>query len=198
MKVHYIPWSLIVLRIALTPVAAYMGWIHAIGIPYILLMVIAALSDVYDGVLARKWNVETGRLRQWDSIADTIFFIGVLFGMAFSFPELVRQNMIGIGVILGLEVVRYGFDYAKFRRGASYHARSAKIFGISLLVASLIIMGSGYTAYFLPVAIVIGIISELEGLAMSLILPEWTYNVKHLFKAIEIRKIQLANKKASL
>jgi phosphatidylglycerophosphate synthase len=171
-----------------------MGWIHAIGIPYVLLMAIAALSDVYDGVLARRWNVETGKLRQWDSIADTIFFIGVLFGMAFMFPELIRENIIGIGTILGLETVRYGVDYVKFKRGASYHARSAKMFGISLLVSCLVIMGSGYTGYFLPVAIVIGIVSEVEGLIMSFILPEWTYNVKHLFKAVEIRNNHLASK----
>jgi phosphatidylglycerophosphate synthase len=195
MKTHYIPWSLIMLRIALAPVAAYMGWIQAIGFPYVLLMIIAALSDVYDGVLARKWNIETGRLRQWDSIADTIFFIGVLLGLIFVFPVLILENSIGISAIIGLEGIRYIVDYIKFKRGASYHAKSAKAFGVSLLVAILIIMGTGYTHYFLPVAIVIGIVSELEGLVMSLILPKWTYNVKHVFSALEIRRAYLTEAK---
>lgn len=195
MKLYYIPWSLIILRFALAPVAVYLGRIHAIGLPFVVLMIIAALSDVYDGKLARKWGIETGKLRQWDSIADTVFFMGVLAAMLFVFPELIWENRIGIGAILGLEGIRYIIDFIKFKRGASYHAKSAKAFGVSLLLATLVVMGTGYTHYFLPIAIFIGIYSEIEGLIMSFILPEWTYNVKHLFAALEIRQTFLMSQK---
>ena len=36
------------------------------------------LSDVYDGILARRWGTETAALRVADSAADTVFYLGVL------------------------------------------------------------------------------------------------------------------------
>ncbi len=182
-----LPWLLIYLRLLLAPVAVLFGYSHLTGVPFILLMAIAAISDVYDGVLARRFNVETGRLRQWDSIADTIFFLGVFAGMCICYPEVVSQYAPGIGMVIGLEILRYLFDFAKFRRGASYHAISAKVFGVSLLIATIAIMGFGVAAPFFLIALVIGILSELEGLVISFILPEWTYNVKHIGRAIKIR-----------
>ena len=181
-----LPWLLIVTRISLTPFAALFGLWGYVGLPYVILMAMAALSDVYDGKLARRYNVETANVRQWDSIADTIFFIGVFVGMCLAYPVMVKQFIWGVSSILGLEVIRYIFDFIKFGRGASYHATSAKVFGVSLLVATIAIMGFSTGSLLMQVALVIGIISELEGLLISIVLGKWTYNVKNIFKALEI------------
>lgn len=183
-----IPWLLIYLRFLLTIPAVVFGYCEFIGLPYILLMSIAAASDVYDGKLARRWGVETASLRQWDSIADTVFFLGVLLGIWFSFPAVYTAYKAGILGIIGLEAIRYALDWAKFRRGASYHATSAKIFGVTLLAATLATMGFGIVSPFWEVALTVGIVSELEGLGMSIVLNEWTYNVKHIGIAMKIRR----------
>lgn len=183
-----IPWLLIYLRFLLTIPAILFGYWHFIGLPYILLMCIASASDVYDGKLARCWGVETAALRQWDSIADTVFFLGVLCGVWFSFPAVYITYKWGIVAIIVLEVIRYAFDWAKFRRGASYHAVSAKIFGVSLLAATLATMGIGIISPFWEIALIVGIVSELEGLGMSIVLTKWTYNVKHIGIAVKIRR----------
>jgi phosphatidylglycerophosphate synthase len=47
------------------------GWLGAI-------VVMALLSDIYDGVLARRWGNETARLRVSDSVTDTFFILGCL------------------------------------------------------------------------------------------------------------------------
>jgi phosphatidylglycerophosphate synthase len=182
-----IPWFLIYLRLLLTLAAVLFGYYKILGLPYMLLLVLAAATDYYDGVLARKFDVETALLRQWDSIADTIFFIGVLAGMWFAYPEIYQIFFWGIYSIVGLEIVRYLVDLIKFRRSASYHALSAKIFGVTLLIATIAIMGFGIATPFFQIAILTGIISELEGLAMSFILNDWTYNVKHIGIALRLR-----------
>ncbi len=182
------PWLLIYLRFALTIPAIALGYLLITGWVYVLLLAIAATTDYYDGVLARKLNVETAAIRQWDSIADTVFFLGVLAGMWFAYPSIYTTYKAGIASIIGLEVIRYIFDYIKFRRGASYHAYSAKIFGVTLLAATIAIMGFGYAHILFPLAIFMGIVSEVEGLLMSVILREWTYNVKHLGIAWQLRK----------
>ena len=132
-----------------------------LGIPYMLLLAVAAATDYYDGVLARKLNVETASLRQWDSIADTIFFLGVLVGMWMAYPEIYAAYSWGIFSVIGFEVLRYIIDYARFGRGASYHSWSAKVFGVALLIATIAIMGFGTPMPFLSIALVLGIISEL-------------------------------------
>ena len=183
-----IPWLLIYLRIFLTLFAVLFGYYKILGASYIVLMSVAAASDYFDGVLARKFKVETAALRQWDSIADTIFFLGVLAGMWLAYPEVYVKYITGIYAVIGLEILRYIFDLAKFQRGASYHALSAKLFGVSLLIATISIMGFGIAAPFFPIALAIGIISELEGLFMSVVLTKWAYNVKHIGIAIKMRK----------
>ncbi len=183
-----IPWYLIYMRLLLTIVAVLFGYYRILGSAYILLLAVAAATDYYDGVLARKYNVETASLRQWDSIADTVFFLGVLAGMWMAYPKIYTTYSWGIYTVIGLELLRYIIDLAKFRRGASYHASSAKVFGVSLLIATISIMGFGMAEPFFPIAILFGIVSEVEGLLMSLILRTWTYNIKHIGIAIRIRK----------
>ena len=182
------PWYLIYLRLFLTIFAVLFGYYRLLGAPYIILLAVAAATDYYDGVLARKLKVETARLRQWDTIVDTIFFLGVLAGMWLAYPEVYIKYAWGIYSIIGLEILRYIYDLSKFRKGASYHAYSAKTFGVSLLIATIAIMGFGRPEPFMPIALIVGIISELEGLFISLVLREWTYNLKHIGVAISIRK----------
>lgn len=182
-----IPWVLIYFRFLLTVPAVLFGYYHITGWPYVLLLAVAAASDYYDGVVARKLGVETAAIRQWDSIADTVFFLGVLAGMWVAFPTIYETYKWGILSIILLEVIRYIYDLAKFRRGASYHAYSAKIFGVTLLVATIAIMGFGVAMPFFPGALFMGIISELEGLFMSVVLKKWTYNVKHICVAFKLR-----------
>jgi phosphatidylglycerophosphate synthase len=183
-----IPWILIYLRFFLTIIAIAFGYFQILGMAYVLLLAAAAATDYYDGVLARKYGVETATLRQWDSIADTVFFLGVLIGMWMAHPEVYTTYKWGIYAILGLEVLRYVIDISKFRRGASYHAWSAKTFGVSLLIATIAVMGFGISMPFFPIAIIIGIVSQVEGLLMSLILKEWAYNIKHIGLALKMRK----------
>lgn len=181
------PWLLIYLRFALTIPSVLFGYYHILGSAYVLLLAVAAASDYYDGVLARKYNMETASVRQWDSIADTVFFLGVLAGMYIAYPVIFSTYFWGIAAVILLEIVRYIYDLSKFRRGASYHAISAKLFGVSLLIATIAIMGFGVAFPFLPIALMFGVVSELEGLCMSVILKEWTYNVKHIGKAVQLR-----------
>ncbi len=183
-----LPWGLIYLRLLLAPVAMLFGHYGILGAPYILLLAVAAASDYYDGVLARKLGVETAELRQWDSIADTFFFLGVLGGIWLAYPEIYKTYALGIYAILGTEMLRYMVDWSKFRRGASYHAWSAKAFGVALLAATIAIMGFGKAEPLFPLALALGILSEVEGLLMSLVLKKWTYNVKHLGVAMRLRR----------
>ncbi len=184
---RWIPWSLVGLRVLLAPLAVWIAWADLPRWIWLVQGAIAALSDIYDGKLARRWDVVTPGLRQADSVADTIYALGVAASFWFAEPQIVTEHLWGIGIVVGLEAARYPLDWALFGRGASYHAHSARLFGILLIPATFLVMGFGIGWPFLWIALAVGLYSELEGIAISLVLPRWTHDVKHLGAALAIR-----------
>jgi phosphatidylglycerophosphate synthase len=182
-----IPWLLVMSRIGLAPVAIWLAIAHVSNLVWMGQFAFAALSDWLDGKLARQWGTATAGLRQADSIADTVYVLAVALGLWFSHPTIVHAHRWGIALVITLELLRYPLDWWRFGRGASYHAWSAKVFGVSLLVAVSTIMLSGHAGPFLWIALLIGVVSELEGMWISLVLPVWTHDVKGIKTAFEIR-----------
>jgi CDP-diacylglycerol--glycerol-3-phosphate 3-phosphatidyltransferase len=185
---RWIPWSLVGSRLALAPVAVAIAWM---GLPrwmWLLQFAAAALSDVYDGKLARRWGTVTPGLRQADSIVDTFYALGVGASFYVAEPQIWAAHQWGIILVIALEGARYPLDWYRFGRGASYHAKSARLFGASLVPATIAIMGFGYAGPLLWLSLTIGVLSELEGMAISMVLPRWTHDVAHLGVALEIRR----------
>jgi phosphatidylglycerophosphate synthase len=183
-----IPWLLIVLRVLCCPlivIAAYRDWP---GPVLGLIILVALFSDIYDGIFARRWNCETSTLRVTDSIADTIFYLGVLAALWVLEPQVLRGNWKLLAALLSLEAFRYLFDLAKFRRAASYHSYLAKSWGLVLAVAVLGVLNFGGLRPLIWVALILGIVVNLEGLAMSLMLPRWQNDVKTLRAAWVLRQ----------
>ena len=71
-----LPWLLVAARAAATVVLAVALATGVLGDRLVLWMfVVAFVSDYFDGVVARALNVVTRRLRQADSLVDTIFYV---------------------------------------------------------------------------------------------------------------------------
>lgn len=182
-----IPWSLVLSRIVLAPVAIWMAIEQFPAALWMCQFAFAALSDWLDGKLARRWGTSTPGLRQADSIADMIYAFAIAISLWVTHHEIMYAHRWGIGLVIALELLRYPLDWWRFGRGASYHALSAKLFGVSLLVAVSVIVMFDYAGPFLWISLFIGVLSELEGVLISLVLSEWTHDVKSLKAAIEIR-----------
>jgi len=188
-----IPWSLIVLRVLLCPlivVGAQSGWR---GMWLALIVVVALVSDIYDGVLARRWDKETPALRVSDSLADTIFYLGVAAALWLKTPDAIRNNKYGFASLFGLEGFRYIFDFIKYRKTASYHSYLAKFWGIVLAFATVGVFAFAGGVFMVRVALVVGVVVNLEGLTMSLMLPRWKNDVATLGVAWRLRKTMLEN-----
>ena len=183
-----IPWLLVCSRVVLAPIAIWLAFIDASALIWLVQFVFAALSDWLDGKLARRWGTATAALRQADSVADTVYTLAIAVSLWLYYPALIYAHAWGIGLVVALEALRYPLDFWRFGRGASYHAISAKLFGISLLIAVTFIMLTGHAGGLLWVSLGIGVVSELEGIALSLLLPVWAHDVKHIAQAIRIRR----------
>ncbi len=142
-------------------------------------MVVAALlSDIFDGVLARRWGSDTAGLRLFDSMADTWFYLCVGGALAVAQPGFWRSNAVLLLGVVGLETCRFALDFAKFGRPASYHSYSAVI---TTFIA-------GRTGWWITSTLMWGVVCLSEGIAMSVILPVWSRDVKTLSAAMQIRR----------
>jgi CDP-diacylglycerol--glycerol-3-phosphate 3-phosphatidyltransferase len=150
------------------------------------------LSDIYDGVLARRWGTATAALRIADSAADTVFYVGVLVAVVERHWPVIHARLWLLVVLLGLEAIRVVFDWVKFGRMASYHSYASKAWSALLALATVALLCFNRGFWLTTVAIAWGILCDLEGLAMSAVLPRWTHDVKNLRRALRIRQKMLA------
>jgi CDP-diacylglycerol--glycerol-3-phosphate 3-phosphatidyltransferase len=176
--------ALTTLRVLLAPALLWITRDGTAGAWYVACCIAALLSDIADGVIARRAGVDTAPLRRYDSIADTVFYAAAAWTVWRVHPEVVRRYWPGLGVVVALEVTRYLFDLHKFGREASYHAWSAKLWGLSLATALVALMGFGRAMPWVPLTIVLGVIADVEGLAISIVLPVWRHDVKSLAHAL--------------
>jgi len=175
------------LRLVLGPVLVLMAARGSAGTPAVLLAVVAFASDYFDGVLARRFGVDSAAVRRFDSATDTVFFLCAAWSAWLLHADLLRPWLPLVCVVVALEVARYLFDLVKFRREAAYHAWSAKAWGLSLFVALVALLGLGRATPWVPLALAVGIVADAEGLAISMVLPVWTHDVKSVWHAWRIR-----------
>jgi CDP-diacylglycerol--glycerol-3-phosphate 3-phosphatidyltransferase len=175
------------LRLALAPVALAVSTANAAGPVIAIVLVVGFLSDVFDGVVARHYRVATPGLRRLDSTVDTVFYLAIAYAVFRLHPAPLRALAWPIGIVLVGEALNYVAAYLVFKRGAGYHAWSAKAWGALLFVALLLLLASGSSA-LLPVALVLGVIAQADTLAITLALPVWQSDVPSAWHAVRMRR----------
>jgi phosphatidylglycerophosphate synthase len=186
--VAVLPWLLIAARAAAALVLAVALLARALSDRLVLwLFVVAFVSDYFDGVIARALNVSTRSLRQADSLVDTVFYL-VVAGATWSLhPEVLRRHAIALGVCLVTLVVWYLLDLVRWRAAAGFHSWSAKLFAGALGVWAIAQYGFGIGGPWLVMACVLGTLSHLEGIAISLVLRRHVADVPTVLHALRLR-----------
>lgn len=186
----YVPALLVACRLLLAPVnvlVAYRGGLA--GAWWIVTAIYAGLlSDVFDGIIARKAGVATARLRKFDSQTDRVFWVCAGWCAWVLHPEVIRANRLGIAAVLVLEAACYATSFVKFRRVPCTHAWLSKFWGLWLLAALTGLIGFGYGGVVLHVTIVVGLVSQLDVIAITLILREWTHDIPSCYHAWQLRQ----------
>ncbi len=187
---HALPLALTAARAAAGPVLLAVATVPAHASPAILvaLLVLAFVSDVLDGVIARRLGIATATLRRLDSVADSIFYVCAAAVAWRLHPQALTDRLVPLSVLVALELARYVVDYARYRREASYHMWSSKAWGACLFIGFVALLGFGHTGGLVSLAVYAGIAADLEGLAISLVLDEWHHDVPTVFHALRLRR----------
>lgn len=181
------PAQLIAIRAALGLLLPVGAILHLSRPLFLVGVFVGFLSDVFDGIIARRLRIVTERLRVADSRADGAFYVGIAIAIWRMNPEIVRAYRAPLLLVIVLQLSSYAIDLIKYRRIASFHSYVAKIWGITLLVAIVGMVGFRQGACLWP-AIVVGVIGNVEAMMMKMVLPRWECDVSSLRHALKLRR----------
>lgn len=187
MTLSHIPAALVFSRFLAAPALLWAALAGSGRFWLVGILVYVFLSDIFDGVIARRLQVVTARLRVADSWADTLFYVCIALAVWRLHRALLGPFLFPLLFVLTLMAVNWAVAMLKFHRALSFHAYSSKLWGLSLFAASVSLLGFSYAGGFLWAAIGIGIAGHLEGFAMTLILPRWAHDISGIPEALRRR-----------
>ena len=150
-------------------------------------MYFGILTDIFDGIIARKVGVSSEKLRRMDSQTDLIFWLSLGFASYFLNPELIKNEWPGILLLFVMEALCYVISIWKLGKETCTHALMSKMWGLSLLIAFTYVIGFqevGWAFYF---TIGLGLVSHIDVILIVVILPKWQFDVPSCYHAWKIR-----------
>lgn len=150
-------------------------------------MIIGLLTDIFDGIIARKLNVSTLHLRKLDSIVDRFFWLMIFAACYMLYPEYILSITAFVVVILVCEALVFTISFIRFRKAPSPHNLISKAWGISVAVAFAVIIltGSSQIAFF--TMFVLAVLSRLDSALIYILLRTWDHDIPSFYHAILIR-----------
>jgi len=155
---------------------------------FVFLFTIAFLSDIFDGIIARRMNVSTDFLRKADSLVDSVFYICVGISAWICHKQLFKGFEIPFLFLASFQLISWLFSLLKFKKLTSYHSYLAKFWGITLFITTISIFAFNYGGWTLWLTLGAGTISIVEDIIITLILPSWKVDILSIKKALEIKQ----------
>ncbi len=185
-----IPFSLIIARLLMGIVILLLAIWHVPAYPVVAAVLLTAglLSDIFDGIIARRLHVSSPLLRRLDSSVDQVFFILVIISIYLQYPAFFQQHKWQLIVLMGTEALTYVVSFLKFRKEIATHAIASKIWTLLLFASLVEIMLTGNSGLLFQLCFYIGMLTRLEIIAIIFVLRQWTNDVPSLYHAILLRQ----------
>lgn len=181
-----IPNLLCFVRLAGSPV---MAWIAVRNNDQLFLWVflVLLLTDWIDGKLAILLNQKSVYGARLDSLADSALYAATLFGLGWLKWDLVRQEAGWLIAVVTSYALTSGAGLLKYGRIPSYHTRAAKMCWLLAGVATIAAL-AGWSVWLLRFTAAAVVLTNLEAVAITAVLPDWTPEVRTLAAAWRTRK----------
>lgn len=185
----FIPKSLIICRLLIGFVIIILSVLQIPGysIIAVILLSIGLLTDIFDGIIARRLHISTQSLRRLDSSVDQIFFICVAIATYIQCPLFFSGNATKLIILFSMEALTYLVSFIKFKKEIATHTIGAKVWTL-LLVATLIqIMLQCQSGLLFTICFWAGMATRLEIVLIILFLKQWANDVPSLYHALQLR-----------
>ncbi|MFY0644852.1 MAG: hypothetical protein JXR19_10335 [Bacteroidia bacterium] len=153
-----------------------------------ILVVFGLISDVLDGIIARRIGTSSVALRKLDSNVDQVFWLSTLFVVFYFNQVLFQLYWYWVFAVVILEILAYVISYKKFKKTVATHSILAKLFTLSLFVFILEVLLMGTSNYLFKLTIFMAILSRLEIIGILLLLKKWATDVPSIFAVGKLNK----------
>jgi len=155
-----------------------------------ILFSLGLLSDIFDGIIARRLHVATQKLRRLDSLVDQLFFLLVALAVFSRWPAFFLHNAVKIIILVSVEGAAYLFCLLKFRREVATHALSSKVWALVLFVTLFQLLLTGNSTVLFTLCFYLGLLTRLEIIGIILLLRRWAHDVPSIYHAYLLRRGQ--------
>lgn len=185
-----IPIGLIYSRLIIGFIIIILSILNVDNLKYhvVFLLTIGLLTDIFDGIIARKLNISTQKLRRLDSSIDQIFFICVIASAYIQCPEFFKTNSLQFFILIGIEALTYAVCYLKFKKEIATHSIGAKIWTLVLFATLIQVILKCESQILFAFCFWSGIFTRLEIIAIILALKNWTNDVPTFYHALKLRQ----------
>jgi phosphatidylglycerophosphate synthase len=154
----------------------------------VALAVYAIVSDVLDGMLARKLNISTQEMRRLDTKIDTVFWFSCLFYLCINRPLFLKAHIIELFVLVFSELFIIVLGTLKFRERISYHTILSKFWALCLLWFFIDLTLHTSVHFSFSLSFWYGLIVQSEIIIITLTLKKNQTDIPFLWQAIRVRK----------
>jgi len=148
---------------------------------FVTFFVINLITDILDGWIARRFNMQTEIGSKIDSIADIGSFILAFTGIYLFKWDDFQPHLISWGIFIGLYLFSNILSLIKFKRSPSLHLYSWKIEGYIQGFFFFVLFAFEFNIYFYYIMVTWGILSFLEHITIHLISKKMLINAKGLY-----------------
>jgi CDP-diacylglycerol--glycerol-3-phosphate 3-phosphatidyltransferase len=167
--IRYLPFALTTLRLLLGPVALLCALSGVTRLVYLPIVVTGTLSDIFDGILARRFGVSTPWLRRYDSITDVIYYLFILATAFVLCRPVILANIFPLSLLLASEVIVVLVSYARFGKYPATHSYLAKFYGLCLLAAVIALLVFNASSWAIIALTAVALLTNAEIFAIQLL-----------------------------
>lgn len=170
-------------RFIAAPVLLWLAW-HQLAVSFMVLLAIAFITDVLDGMVARF----TGQVSQFgatlDSWADVVTYLTIALCCWWLWPELVLRELLYVVLIIASCLLPALIGIWKFGRFTSYHTWGVKIAAAAMGLSLYLVFLDG-PAWPFRTAAVICILAAFEEIAITLLLSKPESNLRSVWDVLK-------------
>jgi len=186
-SIYSIPNLLSFYRIVSFPAVLYFA-LTGNELLYFILILIDLITDILDGFIARRFNLQTEFGARLDALADIGMYILAFSGVIIFKANELEPYLFSLLIFFTVFVLPKIISWIKFRTFPSLHLFSSKIGGYLQGFFFLSLFTIGFSPVFYYIMIICGILSFLEQIIIVLIVKEMKSNMKGLYWILNDKK----------
>lgn len=186
-KIYNIPNLLSFYRILVFPYILYLAITEQENL-FAIFLVINLLTDILDGFIARRFNMQTEFGARLDSAADIGTYILAIAGIFIFKAEDFRPHLISFYIFIFLLLAAYILSLIRFGRFPSLHLYSWKIGGYIQGGFFCVLFLFGFNTVFYYFMIIWGILAFCKHMVIQFLLTDMQSNAKGLYWVLKNRQ----------